>query len=148
MLNFLFRNNPGRRVPEEWQDLPLAEARRGGGPGQLHINMALQDSANRFDCGVLLRVSMPLAGADGQARRAMAERLKAAVLREVQGAGRGIVAAVLTRGDSVAVLSYTTSLREGEKARRALEKAFAGSGLTVRQENDFYWQVYRELLPL
>ena len=132
MLGFLFGRKSPFVPPERWQELPA-------GDESLRINRALEDWEERFDFGVLCRVTQPRPGRDPDI---VEDRLRAL------GAGRGraVLAVVKTTPREVTYLAYAASLHEAGALRKALLAEHPAIAFTVERDN--FWQVYRELLPL
>ena len=143
-LSFVFKGFFQKKrptLPDSWAVGHLGAERTAF----LRINTPLKDRAYQGGLPVSTVFTVPMSELGGEADLPAA--FEDALFAELQDAGLGVVAAVVTREATREFITYTADSSIGAKLLGRLRAKFPNLEVSVSSQLDADWQLFHSLLP-
>ena len=139
-LKSLFRKKR-LELPDSWAVCHLGDERASF----LRINTPLKDPVYQDGFAVSTVFAVPMRALGDETDLSFA--FEDALFAEIQDAGRGIVAAVMTTETTREFITYTADSSIGAKLLGRLRAKFPNLEVSVSSQLDADWQLFHSLLP-
>ena len=139
-LKSLFRKKR-LELPDSWAVCHLGDERASF----LRINTPLKDPVYQDGFAVSTVFAVPMRALGDETDLSFA--FEDALFAELQDAGRGIVAAVMTTETTREFITYTPNAAVGAEVQASLTAKFPALTVTAENKEDAAWELFHSLLP-
>ena len=139
MRNF-FKRKP-YEIPDSWAVCHVGSDRRT----MVRINTPLKDFSHKADFSIRAILAIPLSSFDAESDIPII--FEDALFEQIQDAGLGIVAAVITSSETRNFIACLKNKKSGLKIERLMRAKLPAVEMNISSQEDGEWRLFHSLLP-
>ncbi len=139
MRNFFKRKR--YEIPDSWAVCHIGSDRRA----MMRINTPLKDFAHKANFSISTILAIPLSSFDAESDIPII--FEDALFEQLQDAGLGIIAAVVTNSETRDFIAYVKNEKSGSKIKQLMRAKFPSVEMNISSQADGEWRLFHSLLP-